>query len=173
MSDDTQTPLVLEPEDDERVALQKEFDEIRKKTDEYLNGWKRATADYQNLQKQVAREREEFAWFALERILRDFLDVADRGGAALAQVPQEGVNDHTKEWIRGVRLIFDGFTTMLASYGVTKIETVEKTFDPTCHEAVGSRHVEGREAGVVLDEARAGYLLNGRVLRVAQVIISE
>ena len=139
---------------------------------EYKIGWQRALADYQNLQKETAREREEFARFALERTLRDFLDVADRGSAALAESPQD-VNDHTKEWIRGVRLIFDGFTSVLASYGVIKIEAVGKPFDPMHYEAVGSRHVPEQDSGIVLEETRSGYMLNGRVLRPAQVIISE
>lgn len=152
--------------------LQNELEEVKKKADEYLNGWKRATADYQNLQKETVRERERLAQYATEEIIRDFLPVLDQAGEAFRNAPTDA-DQKIQEWIRGVKIVFDGFAHLLRSYGVEKIEVLGKPFDPMYHETVGSRRQEGSVAGIVLEDARPGYTLHGRILRPAQVIISE
>lgn len=145
--------------------------EAEKRAEEYLAGWKRARADYQNREKEVAREREAFARFATQRLLLDFLPVLDHAKQALAAAPP--LNGPESEWLTGIRHVFEGLRSMLRSHGIEEMQVLGERFDPERHEAVGSRKEDGKEPDTILEEVRPGYLLHGRVLRPAQVIISS
>ena len=69
--------------------------------DEYLTGWKRALADYDNLKKDLARERTQMHVHAVERSLLAILPVLDNFDAALKFAPTE-VDPKTKQWLQGV-----------------------------------------------------------------------
>ena len=161
----------LIPEPNELDDLQNQLIECQKKADEHLAGWKRAAADYQNLQKDTARDREQMVRYATERLLNDLVPVLDHAKSALAQIPE--VDGAAKQWMTGVQHVFDGLKSVLKSHGIEEMKVVGEKFDPLRHETVSARTEEGKEAGVVLEEARPGYTLHGKVLRPAQVIISE
>lgn len=148
------------------ITTKKELEEAIQKAEENLLGWKRAMADYQNLEKKTAREREAFTQFAAEQIIRDILPTLDQAGRAMEQAPKD-------EWTKGVQMIFENLHDTLRSHGVKKMEVIGKKFDPAYHESLESRKEGGKEPGIILEEKRAGYLLHNRVLRPAQVIISE
>lgn len=156
---------------DQNISTEEiELKELRQKAEEYLAGWKRATADYQNLQKEVRREREELARYATGRLIFDLLPVLDNAETALKHVPMESTDD---AWVAGIRHVFDGLRGLLRVHGVESMTVLGEKFDPESHEAVGSRKDEQKESGIVVEEVRAGYKLNGKILRPAQVIISE
>lgn len=169
MNEDHKMDEVVE---DPCTILRAELGEAQKKAAEYLAGWQRATADYQNLQKQVATERGMLVKYAHEDLLLELLPALDHARQALAQAPQlDGAN---AQWVQGMRHVFDGLWAALKSQGLEMMsDTVGAAFDPTRHESVGVRKEEGKEIGIIIQEQRPGYLLHGRVVRPAQVIISE
>lgn len=154
------------------ITLRTEIEAAQKKADEYLAGWQRATADYQNLQKQVAAERGMLVKYAHEELLLELLPALDHARHALAQAP--ALVGASAQWVQGMRHIFDGLWAALKSQGLEMmVDTLGAAFDPTRHESVGVRKEDGRESGLVVEVQRSGYLLHGRVVRPAQVIISE
>lgn len=154
------------------ASILAELEDAQKKAAEYLAGWQRATADYHNLQKQVAAERVEVVKYANEYLLLELLPALDHAQEALAQAP--ALEGALAQWVAGVRHVFDGLWSVLKAHGLEVMpDTLGATFDPTRHESVGVRKEEGREPGFVLAVERPGYLLHGRVLRPAQVIISD
>ncbi len=155
---------------DELAEIRAELEATKKKAEEYLAGWKRAAADYQNQEKEVAREREAFVRFATERLIFDLLPVLDHAASAFAHPPS--LDGADAEWLKGVRHVFEGLQSMLRSHGIEEMKVLGGEFDPERHEAVGSRKEEGKASGAILEEVRAGYILHGKILRPAQVIIS-
>lgn len=153
-------------------SVRAELEEAQKKAAEYLAGWQRATADYQNREKQVTAERVALVKYAHEHLLLELLPGLDHARQALAQAPI--LDGPQIQWVQGVHHVFDGLWRVLKAQGLEVMaDTVGATFDPTRHESVGVRKEEGREAGIILQEQRSGYLLHGRVVRPAQVIINE
>lgn len=126
---------------------------------EWEGKYKRALADYQNLEKRVAAQRRELIISAGRGILLRLLPVLDT-----LQLAAKHTND------KGLVLSIQQFLDILKAEGVEKIETKGKKFDPETMEAVGTG--EGEE-NIVLEESRAGYLLNGSLLRAAQVIVGK
>ncbi|MDP3998432.1 MAG: nucleotide exchange factor GrpE [bacterium] len=118
--------------------------------------WKRALADYQNLEKRVESRRQEVAAFAAKGLILKLLPVGDTLNLAARHLKDQGLD-----------LAIGHFRQILESEGLEKIETEGKDFDPNEMECV--EVVEGENEGKVAEEVRAGYLLEGKVLRVAQV----
>lgn len=123
------------------------------------NQLKRALADYQNLVKRVHGERQEWIKTANKDLILALLPVLDTLRLAQKHVADEGLG-----------LSIQQFLNVLLAQGVERIVTEEKDFDPALMECVNTQ--EGQE-GKVLSEVRAGYTLNGKVLRAAQVTVGK
>ncbi len=137
---------------------------------EYEAQTKRALADYANLQKEVARQREDMGAFAVFRVIERFLPALDYFRAALSHKPDP---DKLEAWFVGIGHIQNQFDTALSDLGIKKIATLGQKFDATKHEAVGEEESEGKEAGEILREVMAGYEINGKVVRPARVIVKK
>lgn len=134
--------------------MKKQANEIKRLTDL----WKRALADYQNLEKRINLEKEEFVKFANSELILKILPGLDSLEKAEEHLKDEGLS-------LAVKQIKDG----LASCGLEEIQAKGLDFNPKEMEGVGLG--EGEE-GKVLDAVRAGYKLEGRVLRPARVIVA-
>ena len=132
--------------------------------------WKRALADYQNLKKEVARERAEMGAYAVLRVAERFLPVVDNFNVAMSHMPKSD-DKAVVNWAVGVGFIQKQLEEALRDLGLIAIKTVGETFDATKHEAVGEED-GGKEHGTILKEIQAGYEINGKVVRPAKVILN-
>jgi molecular chaperone GrpE len=84
----------------------------------------------------------------------------------------ENVDPHVAAltWLDGIRLIHHKFEALLEAHGASVIATDGETFDPAVHKAV--MFGEGEE-GKVISVAQKGYMLGGRVLRPAMVVVGK
>jgi len=128
----------------------------------------RLLADFDNYRKRQTREREEFIKRANEELLGDLLPVVDHLELALAKTP-----DPADPFVVGVRLVYDQIFALLNRYGLTPIEAKGQLFNPEFHEALSQMTSPTVPAHVVMDQFRRGWLLAGRLLRPAQVIVSS
>ena len=131
-----------------------EIENLRKQSDEYLNGWKRAKADYLNLKKEMEAQNKEIKEWLSKIFLLPLLDIMDSFDRA-------GILD---AGIEGIKKQFEDF---LKANGVEEMKVVGEKFDPLKHEAIES--VDGGESGRIIEEVRRGYLVNGEVFRPAKV----
>lgn len=146
-----------------------EVEQLREKCDEYLNGWKRAQADYKNLQKSVADERGQMRKFAAEGVIVPLLDIYSNFQMALEQLPE---GDRDNGWVVGFGHIAKQLGDLLEQEGVQRIETVGKEFDPRVHEAVQDESSnKGNGKQIISKEVRPGYTLADKVIVPAKVIV--
>ena len=127
----------------------------------------RALADFDNYRKRSLREREEFARIAAADAIKAVLPTADNLARALESAPPDD------PLAKGVKLSLDGLEAALVSQGAEKIDAAGKPFDPNLHEALAQSPSADVPAGTVSQVFRAGWLLNGRLIRAAQVIVSS
>lgn len=133
--------------------------ELEEKVLDLDNKYKRALADYQNLEKRVRDEKSEWIKSANQQLLLRLLPALDTVMLAAS---------HTED--KGIKVTVDHFLGTLKAEGIEKIETIGKKFDPSIMEVIQTR--EGKDSEV-LEEVRAGYLLYGKLLRPAQVIVGQ
>jgi molecular chaperone GrpE len=145
-------------------------------------------ADYQNLQRIAAKEKEQTRDYAITRFATDLLETVDVLNLALRSVPQEygsaesdgssrggGKSAETvlRELVEGVSLTNKQLLSTLGKYGVTAFDPIGERFDPNRHEALYAAPVPGKAAGEVIETQKLGYMIKGRVLRAPQVGIVQ
>lgn len=157
--------------------LCKDCEKHKQEAGEYKAGWQRAQADYQNLKKEVDNMRSEWVRMSEQQILEDFLPVYDNFQLAF-RLQTSDFSPEQKKWIDGIGFIMKQFESVLKNHGVEKIKTVGEMFDPCLHEAVGEESVGAGldlslQEGQIVKEVEAGYIMKGKVIKVAKVIISR
>lgn len=155
------------PIKDEKDNDTLEENELEAKAQEYLNGWKRAQADYQNLQREWQEKQSSFMSTAREALLQDLLPVMDNLKQALEHTPEavKGSN-----WLTGLEHIENQWLKMLNEWGIERINT-EGEFNPTLHEAIGTD--ENTAEGVIVKEVQGGYKRGEKILVPARVIVGS
>lgn len=144
-------------------------DEWQKKAEEYLAGWQRAKADFINREKEHERRLGALGDFVTAGCLRALLPSFTGLEQACAHIP-EGVQP---EWVKGLLGVKKSFEDAFSTLGVTRIETVGKTLNPMQHEVIGRRKVDGTPTDTIVEEVAGGYMINGKMLLPAKVIVAE
>ena len=159
---ETETNQLLE-------ALQQELAECRSKSDEYLDGWQRARAEFTNYRKRVERDQALMQQTLTGSIVKRYLEIVDDLDRALKNRPQEGEG---ASWADGIELIYRKLINILESNGVT-IMPAGVMFDPNLHEAITSEDSDQHQSGEIIEVVQQGYLLSDRVLRPALVRVAR
>lgn len=148
--------------------LEKDLEETKKQAEEYLNGWKRAKADLINFQKDSERRQRELVQFANASFILGLLPIYE----SLKQAILRGGSDGG-DLIKGVEQIKKQFSDFLRNLGVEEIKTVGEKFDPNWHEAVDKRKDDDKEEGIILEEIKTGYKIDGKLLEPAKVVVNS
>jgi molecular chaperone GrpE len=150
-----------------KAELAKQLEELEAERDEYLADLQRVAAEFENYRKRVARDQENLAARAHERLVKELLPVLDDLERAL-----EAAEEHEEARLEeGVRLVQRELQEALAKEGLVEIETNGR-FDPHVHEALLSQPSD-KDEGSVLEVLQRGYRLGDRVLRPARVVVSQ
>jgi molecular chaperone GrpE len=147
-----------------------ELEECKSKCEEYLNGWKRAKADYINYKKEEFDRAQELVRYARENFLESLLPMLDNLRLVQKQMPAELQEDANVKGLLMVKVQLEDF---LKSQGVEAIDSLDKVFDPAVHEVIQAVEAEGKESGTIVEEIEKGYTINGRLLRPAKVKVSK
>lgn len=153
----TKEPVV---EKKAKEAQEEKISQLQKQVEDITQRWKRALADYQNLEKRTREEKASFAVFAQEELLYKLLPVLDT--LKLAGL-------HLKD--QGLELAIKTFEKVLYETGVVLIEALHKEFDPHTMECV--EVVRGEKDNIVVEELMRGYMMKGKVIRPARVKVSK
>ena len=145
--------------------LKQKIEACEKERDEYLNGWKRAKADFINYQKDETKRVDEVMKFSNEMLIRELLPVLDSFQLSLSVMEDAGAK-------KGVEIIQAQFEDILKKHGLEPIEALEGKFDPSLHEAVEEAESD-KESGMVIEELTRGWKLHGKVIRPARVKIAK
>ena len=135
--------------------------------DRYL----RNAADFENFRRRTLREKEELRLFAKSGVLEDLLPIWDN--LALALVAAKQPKADMKTIVGGVDMVLQQFKAALAGHGLTEINPVGKPFDAHQHEALSHMPSADVPEESVITVVRPGFMLNGRLLRPASVVISS
>lgn len=146
-----------------------ELEQLKAQCEEYLNGWKRAKADYANLKKESEEKQRLFLDFAKAGLIMEILPIYDNLKKALSSMPV----DQSNGWLEGFKAIKKQFEDFLKQNGIEEIKTVGEKFNPEFHDAVNREKKEGMETDIIITELTPGYLLKGKVLVPAKVVVSE
>ncbi len=149
---------------------QKKLKKANKEIEELKERLLRRVAELDNYRKRTEREIANIIQNANENLIKDILPVVDDLERSL-KISNSGEDD--VEFRKGVELIYQKLMLILGKYGLEPMESVGTEFDVEKHDALLQISKKGTPAGVVVEEHEKGYLLNGRVLRHAKVVVSK
>lgn len=131
----------------------------------------RAVADLQNVRRRAEQDVEKAHKFALEKFAGDLLPVIDslERGLELSSAEDETI----KPMREGIELTLKMFSDTLARYNLQPIDPHGEPFNAEHHQAMAMQESADVEPNSVLKVFQKGYLLNGRLLRPAMVVVSK
>jgi molecular chaperone GrpE len=162
--EETNTPTETTENSSEVAQLKQQIEELK---DKYI----RLFADFDNAKKRHAREQLELIQTAGKGIIQDLLPVLDDFERAMKTLESATEVSAVKE---GIQLIHHKLSSTLAAKGLLPMETLHKDFNVEEHEALTEIPAPTAElAGKVVDEVQKGYLLNGKIIRFAKVVVGK
>jgi len=134
--------------------------ETKAEADERLNQLLRCQADMDNLMKRVARERQEMAKYASERLITRLLGILD----SLEEAAKHDA---------GSKVLLNQFMDVMRGEGLSPIDAVGKKFDPSYHEAMMRISSDELDDDHVAQEFQRGYTLHSKVIRTSKVGVAK
>ncbi len=133
---------------------------VEQPVDEFRSKYLRALADYQNFEKRVEKQKEDWKQDGERQLLLKLLPFLDNLEKAEVFVKDSGLKQ-----------IKDNFFQILKSCGLEELNILGKEFDPAFAEAV--EIVSGEKDNVIVEVVKKGYKFGNKILRVAQVKVSK
>ena len=145
------------------AAKEKEYDEIH---DKLL----RLSAEFENYRKRTAREMDDFRKYAVQSLLKEMLSAVDHIELAIQAAASNSAPD--KNLAEGLSLTLKELLRIFEKFNVMPIEAVGKPFNPEFHEAILREESGEFPENTVLREMQKGYVIGGRLLRPALVVVT-
>ena len=162
-----------EAEKAEADAAKAEADKAKAEAAALKDRLLRLQADFDNFRKRQARDRAEWIQQSNADLLEELLPVLDQTDAAIASVSKDS-SEAAKPFREGFELVRRTFLNAVGKFGLKPVEgVVGKPLDTATSEAITIMRTGQTEPGCVVYETRRGYVLNGKVLRAAQVVVED
>lgn len=147
--------------------LNEEISKLKDELEDVKDRHTRLIAEFDNLKKRSAKEREGLYNSIIADIITALLPVLDN----LEKAAEASTQD--EEYKKGIELVLKQFKDVLEANGVKEIEAEGKPFDPELHEAVSTIQDENLGEKIVAKEYRKGYTIGTKVIRHSMVVVAN
>jgi molecular chaperone GrpE len=140
----------------------------QQKADENWELLLRTKAEMENLRRRTQKDLESAHKYGNEKLVSEMLPVMDSLELGLA------VEDASAESLReGMSLTVNMFSQLFEKFNIEVVNPVNEKFDPELHQAMSMQPTDEVEPNTVISVMQKGYLLNGRLVRPAMVMVSK
>ena len=147
--------------------LQEELDAMTAEAEENKRKWYAVSAEYENYRRRTQNQAAQRYADGRNDVIAMLFPIGDNLERALAACQDE----NTKQ---GVDMVLKAYKKVLEGEGVEEIDPVGQPFDATYAEAIMAMPAEdGEESGIVKQVYVKGYKKGEKVLRYAQVIVTQ
>lgn len=150
--------------------LEKSLEAIKEENEKLREDFLRVLADSENLKKRCASEIEKNNKYAISSFAKDLLGVADNLQRAL-DAAKEG--EDNASLLKGVELTQSELMHVFSKFGIEKMQVKDSVFDPNFHRVVQEVEDKSKPSGTIIAELQTGYMINGRLLREAMVVVTK
>ena len=149
-----------------------ELSRLKEENQKLKDSFLRAYAEAENTKKRCQQEIEKNSKYAISSFAKELLGVADNLQRALSATDDE-TKQRCEAFIKGVELTQNELTKVFGKFGIKKMESMNKVFDPNFERVVQEVEDKEKPAGTIIAELQAGYTLNDRILREAMVVVTK
>ena len=151
--------------------LKQELEEAKQKAHEAWDKSVRTQAEMENLKRRTQKDLEDAHKFALTSFGKELLPVFD--SLVLGLQAATGDSEDVRKFREGSELTIKQFEALFAKFNIVAIDPLGMPFNAEQHQAMMMQVVEGAEPNTVVNVFQKGYLLNGRLLRPAMVVVAK
>lgn len=149
--------------------LEDKLEAEQEKTKEYLDRLKYLQADFENYRKRVEKETQEAVQRSNEKLIACLINIMDDLESAISA----GETTENKDaLLEGIKMIHKNFDKLLEKEGLKRLKCVGQVFNPNIHEVLAEVPTKDLKSGIVLEEARKGFMFKGKVIRPSIVKIA-
>lgn len=160
-NENVETEVKVEVETNEQMT------KIKEELEDLKDRHTRLIAEFENLKKRSAKEREGLYNSIIADIVSGLLPVIDNLEKATEAETQDA------EYKKGIELVLKQFKDVLTANGVKEIVAEGQPFDPELHEAVSMVQDENLGEKVVAQDLRKGYTIGTKVIRHSMVVVAN
>lgn len=166
-------PALDEPPTTETLIaeLKKELAEAEQKAQENWDKAVRTMAEMENLKKRTQKDLEDAHKYALNNFARELLPVLD--SLELGLQAATGESEDVKKFREGNELTVKQFENAFSKFSVLTIDPIGQPFNAEQHQAMVMQESADVAPNTVVNVFQKGYMLNGRLLRPALVVVSK
>jgi len=150
-------------------TLEAELAEARARADEHWNSYLRAVAETDNVRKRAQRDVESASRYAIDRFAGELLEVRDSLELGLAA----GASAEPARLLEGMEATLRLLNRAFEKAGLSVVDPAGQPFNPEFHEAMATQPSADQPPGTVLAVVQKGYVLKGRLLRPARVLVAR
>ena len=174
ITDDPSIELIDSEESSEKSEEEIAVDSLSKlevQLEEMRDQVLRHQAEVQNVKRRAEQDVEKARKYALERFCNELLPIVDSLEMAILSASPD--QEDSESILKGVKLTLKMFVDTLAKFNLEQIDPQGEPFDPKLHQAVSMVENKEVEANTVLSVMQRGYVLSGRLIRPAMVVVSK
>lgn len=172
-------PELKDIEEEIVVEQEKEISDIHERAEEYLDGWKRTQAEFENYKKMQLQSQKDLLRYSTQNIVLQILPVIDNFHASTDHIPED---QKENPWVKGIMYIQKQLEDVLTENGVDEIAVKEgDNFDPIFHEAIEDKHCDNcgdcgcekkpEYKNKIKKVLTKGYKIGEKVIRPARVVV--
>ena len=150
--------------------LQEKFRKLQEENAQLKDQNIRKIAEFENFRRRTEKEFIAHLEYANEGLIKDLLPAIDDFERFLAHSEEDQNQVSLKE---GADLIYKKLIDILSKKGLKEMESLGQEYDPEKHEALVQVESKDHESGFIVDVHLKGYLLNEKVIRHSQVVVSK
>lgn len=151
--------------------LTKKLEQAELKATENWDKVLRVQAEMENLRRRTQKDLENAHKFALENFAKELLTVVD--SLELGLQAATGDSPEVQKFREGTELTLKQFEAVFAKFNIEAVNPLGQPFDPELHQAMAMQPSADAEPNSVLNVFQKGYILNGRLLRPAMVVVAK
>lgn len=155
------------------ASLQTELEKVKADLADTKDASLRVQAEMQNVRRRAEQDVEKAHKFALEKMAKELLDVADNLDRALEASVAEKDSETVKPLYDGVAMTRDGLASVMAKFKIEAVNPMGESFDPQLHQAMSMIEQPDVAPNTVIAVMQKGYTLSGRLIRPAMVVVAK
>lgn len=165
----------IEENAEEAVDFSQEIEKLKAENLALKNEFLRAYADAENTKKRCTQEIEKNTKYAISSFAKDLLSVADNLHRAIEALPEaeKAKCEEAKNLLKGVELTEAELMKVFNKFGIQKVDSMGKVFDPNYQRVIQEVEDKDKPAGTIIAELQTGYMINDRILREAMVVVTK
>ncbi len=173
IAEETPEEEVVELAGETDTEMAAELEQLQAENKKLKEDFLRAFADAENIKKRCAQEIEKNNKYAVSSFAKSLLTVADNLHRAIEAVNQNENKENCEALLKGVELTENELQKVFGKFGIAKMESLNKIFDPNFHQVIQEVEDPSKPAGTIIAELQTGYMINDRILREAMVVVTK